>query len=889
MPGSESPARQISPEAENMQPRSPPSGSGSEPESGSQQAGTADRPKTTKRRAARACESCRRRKVRCDVVTQSPCTNCLYEKVECLVPECRRKRKHHSRVSESLGSSVGSSTEASLLRAKCLGSAAPMGYAQNGQNLDFTYTGNPLLRQQLFSQAGSDAIRNQQYLNLSYQNGAAGFGSNAPLRPRVSPSLLYQNTGFPPLQPAIEVSQQLKSVLEAQAPPIAPAEPQLPAFIKPIPKAVSPEDLDYLNAKKALTLPHPQLRDALLKAYVEYVHPYMPVMDVHPFLNAINDQTGQSGKISLLLFQAVMFVATAFVDEDLLKAEGYQDRREARKAFFSKARVLYDCDTELDRLHLVQALLMMTYWYESPDDQKDTWHWMGVAISLAQTIGVHRNPVATNFPPAKRGLWKRIWWSCYMRDRMIALGMRRPTRIKDDDFDVPMLEEGDFEIGRLREDNQLLGPDCALVRDVEMQRELAFMCIEMAKLCLLVSEMLRAQYSILSRGGMRPDVTTASTMMLLPKKDQNPDGFAMTQQVDAMLNQWAVGLPSCCQRQPVPLTPIEEGRRPVVLQRHLLHLIYYTTVSALHRPQFLRPQRAEPVIPTKAQQYSQERVRDASREVIKMVTELRQHGLERCLPTTGVTVLLPAMIIQLLDSTALDADDQTRAQAAQGFKELLAVMRNLKEIYAAASYAVNFMTCVLQGRASQQQVQRPQQAFQSVSTATPGGGMNMMPSSMPERPSTPPPDDSQFISSAMQGVNNLYNHPQHQTPGFAGSGMAAGGGGEMEDTIMMMGGQTPPGTDYDSGSPGAEHGGSGLDGGGEETLKHHFGGAQQSATNGAGNEVVYSEWLEEYPGDIGGPDGEFLGMGMDMGGSGLGVVGEEANARYEWNSMSMGG
>ncbi|KAK4203822.1 fungal-specific transcription factor domain-containing protein [Triangularia verruculosa] len=876
MPASESPARQISPEAENMQPRSPPSGSGSEPESSSQQAaGTTDRPKATKRRAARACESCRRRKVRCDVVTQSPCTNCLYEKVECLVPECRRKRKHHSRVSESLGSSVGSGTEASLLRAKCLGSAAPMSFAQNGQNLDFTYTGNPLLRQELFSQAGSEAIRNQQYLHLSYQNGAAGFGTNAPLRPRVTPSLLYQNTGFPPLQPAIEVTQQLKSVLEAQIPPIAP-EQQLPAFIKPIPKAVSPEDLDYLRAKKALTLPHPQLQNALLKAYVEYVHPYMPVMDVHPFLDAINDQTGQSGKISLLLYQAVMFVATAFVDEALLKADGYQDRREARKAFFSKTRVLYDCDTELDRLHLVQALLMMTYWYESPDDQKDTWHWMGVAISLAQTIGVHRNPVATNFPPAKRGLWKRIWWSCYMRDRMIALGMRRPTRIKDDDFDVPMLEEGDFEISVLREDNQLLGPDCALARDLDMQRELALMCIEMAKLCLLVSEMLRAQYSILSRGGMRPDVTTASTMMLLPKKDQNPDGFAMTQQVDAMLTQWALGLPSCCHRQSVPMTPIEEGRRPVVLQRHLLHLIYYTTVSALHRPQFLRPQRAEPVVPTKAQQYSQERVRDASREVIKMVTELRQHGLERCLPTTGVTVLLPAMIIQLLDSTALDADDQTRAQAAQGFKELLAVMRNLKEIYAAAAYAVNFMTCVLQGRASQQTVQRPA-SYQPVSTS----GMNMMPP-MPERPSTPPPDDSQFVNPAMQGVNNLYSG-QHQASGFAANGMATG---EMEDTMMMMGGQTPPGTDYDSGTPGADQA-HGMDSS-EGTLKQHFG-AQQVTANGAGNEVVYSEWLEEYPGDIGGPDGEFLGMGMDMGGSGLGVVGEEANARYEWNSMSMGG
>lgn len=45
-------------------------------------ASAADAQKNTKRRAARACVSCRARKVRCDVVEQSPCGNCRWDNVE---------------------------------------------------------------------------------------------------------------------------------------------------------------------------------------------------------------------------------------------------------------------------------------------------------------------------------------------------------------------------------------------------------------------------------------------------------------------------------------------------------------------------------------------------------------------------------------------------------------------------------------------------------------------------------------------------------------------------------------------------------------------------------------------------------------------------------------
>ncbi|KAK1966124.1 hypothetical protein LY78DRAFT_67704 [Colletotrichum sublineola] len=49
--------------------------------------------KVTKRRAARACVSCRARKVRCDVVEGAPCGNCRWDNVECVVQESRRRKK----------------------------------------------------------------------------------------------------------------------------------------------------------------------------------------------------------------------------------------------------------------------------------------------------------------------------------------------------------------------------------------------------------------------------------------------------------------------------------------------------------------------------------------------------------------------------------------------------------------------------------------------------------------------------------------------------------------------------------------------------------------------------------------------------------------------------
>ena len=115
----------------------------------------------------------------------------------------------------------------------------------------------------------------------------------------------------------------------------------LPCYIRPLAPVTSEEDVEFLGRKGALSIPDDDLRNELLRSYVEYVDPYMPLLDLADFMIPVSKNDGFQ-KISLFLFQAVMFTASAMVDLRFLQAAGFDDRKAARKAFFLRARVT-DC------------------------------------------------------------------------------------------------------------------------------------------------------------------------------------------------------------------------------------------------------------------------------------------------------------------------------------------------------------------------------------------------------------------------------------------------------------------------------------------------------------------------------------------------------------------
>lgn len=459
----------------------------------------------------------------------------------------------------------------------------------------------------------------------------------------------------------------------------------LPQYIKPISPRIMTEDLDYLQRKGAFLIPDTGLRNELLRCYVQYVHPYLPLIDLQDFLTTI-ERNQPSDTISLLLFQAVMFAATAYIDMRYLIAQGYMTRKAARKSFFQRVKLLYDFDYEVDRVTVVQAVLLMTYWYENPDDPKDVWHWLGVAISVARTIGLNCDTSnASLMSLQQRRLWKRIWWSCFMRDRLIAIGMRRPMRINNGDFDVPMLELSDFETGALPSELSRMLGGCPAARDSSKRITLAKMCIGLAKLCVCITQVLAVQYSTL---GHKIGATQETTMRLVPKKSAADPCDVI--RCDRELDHWHKDLPR-------DLHYFASGSRErtssndgevINLHRALLAGIHLTAISALHRPQIL-PSAPNVVIAPELRELSKRKVREAANDITEMYKDLYAHDMIRYLPNTGVTCLLPAIIIHLLDIKSTDSN--TRQASIRKFQFCMQALQRLREMYASADFAFSFL------------------------------------------------------------------------------------------------------------------------------------------------------------------------------------------------------
>jgi hypothetical protein len=356
--------------------------------------------------------------------------------------------------------------------------------------------------------------------------------------------------------------------------------------------------------------------------------------------------------------------------------------------------MLYEFDCEMDTVSLVQSLLLMTYWYETPYDHKDSIYWLSIAISLAYSIGIHKNQENSGLSVRKQHLWKRLWWSCFMRDRLVSLGARGTARIDEASFDVRMLTMDDFEIQSLDDDNLTVSSECIAVRDIQFQRDLAALCIAKAKLCLFISHALITQPSALDDHprtvqGQEGDAHSCHIPSNeRPKRTQNENCYNG-------LTEWAEKLSIPCRYQAPISSDMESGRSCLIVHRALLHMLYSTVVLAVQKRQFLTAE-----VTTHKSNYdispyvADGRFRLAADQITSISKDLIDFKLERYLPPPGVTFLLYAISIHVIDTRS--SDEMRRQKALLRFRECMKVMKSLRVTYASADYACRILDVVEQ-------------------------------------------------------------------------------------------------------------------------------------------------------------------------------------------------
>ncbi|KAJ4351281.1 uncharacterized protein N0V89_006620 [Didymosphaeria variabile] len=183
-------------------------------------------------------------------------------------------------------------------------------------------------------------------------------------------------------------------------------------------KALDVEDLQYLKVKGCFTLP--EERKQLLQAYFQFVHPSFPVIDAKAFL-AQYTAHGFEG-INLLLLWSIFSVSASYVP---CLAPG---RKECKAVYVARAKLLFDLGQENDKIVLVQAALLLSFWFTDMADVKQSWYWTGVAFSIAQSFGLHA--LTSSRPRSQKEIvWRNVWLCCLLRDTSQAFGRGRPLRL----------------------------------------------------------------------------------------------------------------------------------------------------------------------------------------------------------------------------------------------------------------------------------------------------------------------------------------------------------------------------------------------------------------------------------------------------------------------------
>ncbi|CEL10217.1 hypothetical protein ASPCAL13341 [Aspergillus calidoustus] len=379
---------------------------------------TSDR-SSRRQRAPRACLSCRKRKVRCDVATRGqPCTNCSLDHAPCEV-----KRRQQRRQLDVLITPQGiplTPTAPPIAPAPRCNTAHVSGKSTELQP-------NPAERRRPETSGDDDQLASFHF--RTEDNTAHELFSR--MKPRPQPYKFLNTEATLSCNSGIDTA--LTSDLATDIEPgIGPFTnwTNYPFICAKIDPDLPDCDLNLLQQRGCLSIPVRGPLNELIREYFLHVHPNLPVINEADFWDTYTNSRPEP--IPLMLFQAMLFAACSFVGHACIKRLGFKSLRAARLAFYTRAKTLYDLEIHSGDVCCAQTALLLTY-YVSPRNPNSNSYWLTVAIHHARVIHAHRYYELKHYE--KANLLKRIWWACVCRDRLLSLGLRRPFQISDHDFD----------------------------------------------------------------------------------------------------------------------------------------------------------------------------------------------------------------------------------------------------------------------------------------------------------------------------------------------------------------------------------------------------------------------------------------------------------------------
>ncbi|KAL3465689.1 fungal-specific transcription factor domain-containing protein [Aspergillus heterothallicus] len=406
--------------------------------------------KRRKRQQRKACDLCRRRKVRCDIDEKleggASCSVCDKSGLLCRSttewakpnrPSTHRRsgprtppivKDSDKGLPDALRSVPRGQTNESPSSTSSLPSQTSAGRE------DFARSGLSRFFRHGINAAAWVVFDSLNYMRIAYVGTAVSNlvhlvqlhrASHQPLPLDTIPGL--DNPG---LEDISIQSDDLAKVIHYPYPPIRPKNGW-----KPEPETWSGMTTQNIAADVS-SFPAQEVRDALVAAYFEHVHPFHPVISQPEFMASYKSQDSPP---PLLLFQAVLMAGAHACSHPLVATA----RHAVKTTLFRRASMLFHMRHETDRVFLMQAAVLFTRHIGDGDTVTGgPWYWSGIAVRIGLGLGMHRQ--SPTLPLKETSQYRRCWWSAFICEVFSSLENGRPCAVRAEDMDQLTLSAEDM-------------------------------------------------------------------------------------------------------------------------------------------------------------------------------------------------------------------------------------------------------------------------------------------------------------------------------------------------------------------------------------------------------------------------------------------------------------
>lgn len=614
-----------------------------------------------RKRAPKACLSCRSRKVRCDVSQRGrPCMNCYLDNETCVVTGRASRLRGQRGENDELQTSyppytvddyVNGGTSEDLVNSRVNGKVPSLGMDEEDYSPSRELP-NSLNRTEIHA---SPEVEAQIWTGAPQQQASDGFNNQhgnriaSPFSTAQETTTLPLNTFNSFISPEIPLwTGDQRIAVNADV-----TYSYYPFLRVSNLRNIMPQDANYLESQGCLRVPTRAILDEFVQQYFLHIHPIMPIINEGDFwdMYCSETSTGPTETMSLVFFQALLFSSCNFVSKSSIKALGFPNIRAARAIFYRRTKLLYDFDTETSLIDLSQTALLLSFWATnwSLASKKLNSTWLGIAIQNARNSDAHLYAVKPAFSIStdpiqhkKQNTLKRLWWCCVIRDRILALGVRRTLQICRAHFDI----DANTGLGYTDLADEI---DRSRVYNAETKRYLIEIFVQLGELCSVLTDVVTLVFPL-------DDVPGWGRQM-------GSEGAAKLNECKAALRRWYKGaslrFPMFGGGSAPRMTNTNNNHfqhDSVILYTNLMYMHYHSARAALCHHEVLQLAVActSPNLSSNLREFSniyenRHELQDASCSLTECLRELIQLRLARWLPISAVACTALPLVLHIID------------------------------------------------------------------------------------------------------------------------------------------------------------------------------------------------------------------------------------------------